>query len=572
MLPSIFSTAPEKKTNTATRVLELPALSAILQIEPFRNTNTNRHSKIVKVVSSALFIFPDRVKSAGTGTSEYTQQLQLYLAGLEKGVQCISAFKGWVYRLYVDYSVYIKYEDEKTNRAADMVQKILDRLMKTHPIVFEIYGVRCVGDVQNATFLPSIWRYLPMIDKEVDVFTVIDVDNPVNALLMHLGETWLADTAEGGRKRSNNSMFIAIPQHMSVQCALYIHRYGHPSEHKFCPVAQDWFWKPGTGDTERFVRMMELVADPTLTVFFDVDVEWLYGEFRTAVVTSKGFLDMIDTYKDMAPMKELKNVVRTAVNLISPQTKWSKAVQKSDTLLYMLTMALVGSAADDQENHANHIKGRIQFEAASKVVMNMGYGIDEFVLNALVGPSSKSTIVTADTPEAGLAVQKFNLSVERGAPSPVRLLSAGAIIPDRKVMDYILRTAILCVALQPEKSSSPESFRWFNNSMKPYIDRVRYLHVYKDAVTFLLRNEPAYLRAMLFRLVAVDQAKFRKWCNNIHILYDRNNKLVYQTRDKAEMDAVKDVFVRALFINWFNLHLSQCVSVADIAEFSKIPW
>lgn len=595
-LPSIFADARQR--SAATAAIKFPALSAELLVEPFPAPPTRHASK--KVVSGSFFIFPGRAVS-----SQYIKMVRTYLDGLERGVCSIDAFPDWEYRLYVDHSVYASHDGNPiAQEAATMAQERLAALRASpqrHRLV--LYGTRFTDARWDASFLPSIWRFLPMADASVDVFTVVDVENPVNGLVMSFGDAWL----RGG---STKSMFVAFPHYFPPQCLVYLQRFGYPSEHEFCPVAQFWFWRPSPGDKRAFVAMVELIADPDLTVFLGVDPDWLFGEVRESIVGSEAYAELLASQRGSVPLGTMRAIVKAALEaLASPPppsrrasgpgvgevlggtrslsrrrgrapaaSEWLRTVLRSDKLLDMLVMALVGNALGDRKSSASSgsrvpfLHGREQFEAAARAVTRAGYGVDEFVLNALVS-TRDSTVITPDSPEAGVSVQPVFINTHTGPTTVQMLASAGRGACDgRDKLDYVIRAAILTMVLRPQPSSSPESFAWHRRVTEPYKRRVAYLNHEADAVGLLIEKEYEFLRAMMFRVLAFDSSKLASWCAARDIVCRGNGRFVYRTRRVEQMDELKDVFVRALCITFWTLFLPGCIDTDRIKEFTQIPW
>jgi hypothetical protein len=359
----------------------------------------------IKVVSSCLFIFPDRAK---INKVSYVNHINGYLVGFEK---CLSILHhtapGWIYRLYVDYSVYKKYSQQTEKDAYDAAETVkasLERIVAAYRDkgVIEVYGVR--SKETNNSFMPSIWRYLPMLDPSTEVMCPVDMDQPVSQLIMHFCETWATD-----QENTCNLMFLQMHSHVPQQCALYLATNMEAAEDGICPIAQFWFWRR-TKTTETgapravFEKLFEMCNDKSIRDFFEnLEIDWILDEVRKVVVKSDAFSRLASA--KLGPQETVdivSGVVRTAFSQKSKKSgdiesarreAWKKGVLADKRLIEFVALIVaghvVGDAYDREGNEfmkkmAKQMNNKPNVNLMSDIVLKHGYGIDEWLLHVIM--------------------------------------------------------------------------------------------------------------------------------------------------------------------------------------------
>jgi hypothetical protein len=436
-----------------------------------------------KVISTSLFIFPQRAKTL----TDYKDRVDEFMSGLEKGVRGIGAYPEWEYLLYVDYSVYKTYSDKAVMDITAMVQTRLADLVERYASL-NVSGVRYVATGSSAeaptNFLPSVWRFLPMIDPAVDLFTSVDLDNPPSPLILQTGERWYNDPATAAS--GSNRLFIVIDHYYPMQCVLYMSKYldidetADPKNDVHCPIAQFWFWKKHDSGRKWFGDMMTMMYDEEFDVFFDPPLPWIFDDFKSVAVRTPRFKAMLaaadaspphggaDATTHTVRVKDLQAVVRDALDVVLADAggsfprcvlpaleskaraacsariaAWARKVRDSTMLTQVLAMTVFGRAMEDAKNGvstmmANAFVSPGLFREMNTLITDAGYGIDEYVMNLLMNPPRRNypmadtaspppTIYTPFSLEVGFKrapPMKAIVLQNRGVPATVRLLGA----------------------------------------------------------------------------------------------------------------------------------------------------
>lgn len=572
-----------------------------LYIEPFpRPRGRGAAALPAKTVSSSLFIFPERASA----NDDYGDRVRAYISGLVRSLECVSAFPGWEYVLYLDYSVYRAYESPAIRKIAEWTQGEIGTLLERHP-TFHAIGVRFASALGEAsTFLPSIWRFLPMTDPAVKIFTSVDADNPPNPLVMQLGSRW----QEQGQ---SDRMFVAMESYYPAQCIVYLSYHSRlrpDSEPVYCPIAQFWFWRPnektkkGEG-AARFAEIMDMLTDPKLEAFFEIPQTWILNAFSAVVQKTSGFRRLFETCCEENPMvlvSQLEKIVSEALGDVVEQPKqeeryrkWARAVEQSPHLLSILTLTVFGellfsvSKNDAYKFSATSWSGMTRFEEMRKVSTMAGYGVDEYVLNHLMNPTKEAKMLPADviTPmdeDAGVRkLETRNILRQAGVPTSLRVLVASLKCNLNSAMttlnwpaEYIIFTAMLEMFLRPDGSSSREAHAWFADLQRNYRKRAAFLTDMKDPVQHVLDKSAGFVAFNMNKMAAsfLDVRKFTVWCQARDIKYVPGKRFVYGTRSRENLGSLQEIIVKRLFFKWSTLSVGTCIAPERIREFCEIPW
>ena len=290
-----------------------------------RSERSRERSRDAMVVSVSLFIFPGR---ANGNADDYLERVDSYMRGIDL---CLAKLSGtaWVYRIYVDHSVLREYaRDSGAAAAAALVQhRLADIANKTPASRLDLSAVRFLraaggalrptaAELDDTTFLPSIWRFLPMADPTVGIFCSADADNPVSTLMLQLGERWLQEEA-------SHALFFKLKTTFSPQCALYVatHLSGSTPQDSMCPIAQFWFWRRIREDAADgaalFARLMDLAADADVHAFFaGLGIEWVHGGLHRAVLADPRFVALAARTRHPERLQEDRQLLLTTVKTV----------------------------------------------------------------------------------------------------------------------------------------------------------------------------------------------------------------------------------------------------------------
>lgn len=391
----------------------VPGIPGLL-VAPLTPVAPDRHA----IIASSLFVFPGRAKE---NPNKYQMLLADYVAGLERSLRNMQYFPTWEYRLYVDHSVYSSYPDNRAaESAAKFVRQQLDAICKDHPKL-QLFGVRYVrkGYTPGTTFLPSIWRYLPIIDPEVDMFYCTDMDNPPPTLAFYLGSKWMSDP----KHAQSRLLFILSEGYVPLQCGSYYaqHIESANASNGLCPIAQFWFGKRPAGSStaggsimpsSMVSDMLEMAFDPATNEFFHtLDMPFLLSAGR-AVIESNVYHDIAMRHTKLSAV--LSTLRKELMHIISLKNAGRAAQLTKGRLADVATLMLLGrivadSAATDGGRHALqtaayalHSDESNKTSAAEKVMAHQGYGIDEYVLHVAMHETHVADICLSTTPEAGI--------------------------------------------------------------------------------------------------------------------------------------------------------------------------
>ena len=608
--PAIFAATPLPDA-----VLEAHGVPGVpdLLVERMGGRRRRASQGQLKVLSSCLFIFPGRSKGNPEG---YRAKVDGYLDGLERSVSNIPLlYPGWVYRLYLDYSVYMPLPPDGTGALAELVglvRRRLSALWDDHSANLEVFACRYVrsGYVDGETFMPSVWRYLPMTDPDVAVFGSCDVDNPVSPLLMHLADRWQS-TAED----ASNLLFLVLEEHWSPQCAVYVASHIAEVDSGTCPIAQFWFWRRvgRTGHLQGrdlFARTMRMAHDPLLRAFFvDLDLPWLQLTLVPLLAETPAYMRILTSSRPAAAAElvadlsgALDEVLRTQIQVDDEadggtatqrqrRRRWAKLVLSTPQLLRLATLLVAGKViAQSYERGGDAQIGRIVSKAfgtedgvasISDIVVKAAYGIDEWLLHCLMRPEEnegRATVLGASTPEAGVIRQNYaTLHHLPGTPpvvawlqGVVRLQTTDSMAWSRGVYaEVLVRSCLLVRLLQPDpKAPAPKAVEEaYARVRTAYMGRLLSMLGYdnmprdlastiRDRIkTDLVRNE-GYMRAAFRRAVTLRPSALAQWLGGRRCSFDEK-RLRFSCSDAEGFEALKEVLVRACLMDMRVMHVAK---------------
>lgn len=507
----------------------------------------------------------------------------------------------------MDHSVYVEYKpDEPIYEIAVYANRRLQSIIESNPKGFNVVQVEYNGPKQGNTFLGSIWRYLPMLDDSIDLFCATDLDNPISSFMMYLGESWLL------RKHESNILFIVMDRYIPPQCIVYIGMHyrslnAKSSTYMHCPIAQQWFWRRSPKEPSRgldHVRtMMRMLRDADLDAYFSIDARWLFTDFK-AIFRDEPSLQKLVRTIDHVKLVDIVDVTKAALKTALVKYSkdgsipaWIRLVQKSDRLLYMLTLSVAGRLVSStiQNKHIASVISEFTdvnvFQTLANIIVKDGYGVDEFVLNMLLNPIESSRkdlgveVISSSSPEMGFVVDRpLQLDGTYAASPPfVRWLSSAAKLTctnidnltersiDLRIVDFIIKHAMLCELLRPTANSSRASASWYSVLYRNCKRRTSNLTTHEDPFTYLIEREKSYVMRCIRTYFKISVDAFVPWCASLGIEFDiKGYRFRYVTDDAKKMNALKDVVLRALFINWKGLTINRCIP--DSKSLNRIPW
>jgi hypothetical protein len=593
------------------------------------------------VVSVSLFIFPGRANGrqaehgSDAAVQAYLDRVDSYMRGVERCLAKLAAHPPWVYRVYVDYSVMREYpRDSGAAAAAAVVQNGLGEVAKRWPRrLLQFRAVRFLGgealrsgDIEGegeTTFLPSVWRYLPMSDPTVAVFCSADADNPVSSLMLRQGEAWMADASREGTR----AMFLIPNRSASPQCALYVATHLpddlQADARVACPIAQFWFWRrmrPDAADgAATFARLMDLAADAEVHAFFaDLDVDWVNSDLHRAVVADPQFASLGSGQPEhpKQPGKVLDvvtGILRRALGgrmsagkskssttmAHGAHRRWATLVLGNPRLLELAALLvcgrIIGNATGAELKRllqSNFASSAGALKAMSDVVLKQAYGVDEWLLHVVLRAEDPSTvrIVGNDTPAAGIATKPRMLSMQEGAPPFVAWLHDAAVVEcadtDRaygrdNIAEYAVRVGAMLLMLRPAEGSSPDAQRRWAAWRDELCGRTARLAGLPHVASMLraeLLGAPqgrAYLGGCMRQFFDVDVAQLDAWLKARGAAVDGHGRgtkvknaagLRIRYRSAAAVDALADVLTRAMFIDMRMLHIERCAQAQSAAR------
>lgn len=199
-------------------------------------TSANAARRGTRVFSVSIFLFPGRAN--GPWATDYATMVSRYLAGLQVAAANMDRFPGWVLRVYVDASAVLP---SLGAGLAEMVRAGLEAAAAAAPRgALQLVAVRYLRDgyEDGTTFLPAVWRFLPLLDDRVGSFVCWDADTPPHPFFVQRIERW---DNRGGDAAA--TLYFPFEDHRTDWCGLYVGTHiGAPGlgEHAVCPLAQMW--------------------------------------------------------------------------------------------------------------------------------------------------------------------------------------------------------------------------------------------------------------------------------------------------------------------------------------------
>lgn len=543
-----------------------------------------RSPPATKVFSTVLFVFPARMHSRGAGAGQYLARVEEYLHGFRVAVANVRSFPGWRYRLYVDRSVAMSKEQD----AARNIVKAIDDLIRAFPQDLEVIGVRYLPGhahpsfVDGETFLPSLWRYLPLVDTRVHTCYVVDSDNPPSPLGVGYAE---------GVARDAQLMITSPQSYFPPWCALYVATHLDegdgvkvPAQHSMCPLGQAWCARRVAGS-----RLFSAdTVNAMLALTGDRVAQQLFANLDK--VGARKYLADVSARMKAVGVTSLEGAVDCAIDVAeqTPELRELKT-RRRIAALFALAASSEEGAARLLHGHADVTKQLLvnltrEADEAMKImggiITRLDYGVDEFVLQVALcmveHHGSNVRFLSPDTPDAGVVGINAELPDVRALThtmlrNPVvgrtlktlhrRARVQGSTAPMRARLMWVklaFRTGTLLSWLRPLDGGDPAVWSLHSKLSHAYKERVRaMLHPPATdaelARVFSHRAMLEYRNACDGRIIKIDAARLQRWTAE----QDPSRRVRYDSRRRGfnfdgsvtAFRAVADVFTRCLMLN-----------------------
>ena len=560
-----------------------------LYIQPFKPTRAaDQH-----VVSTSLFIFPERIKSGPLHFEEYRERVKVYLGGIFKSAEYIKTLKGIFLRVYLDYSVAMARasSDPALRALGKDVLDAMDHLVETFADV-QVVGVRRNSDDVRTTFLPSLWRFLPLFDDDVSAMICIDADNPFNSLYLELLKPWLA-------KRDTTYCFILTESYTPAWCSIWAALHRVLSGSVLCPLASMWgaLKKRGRGsgpieDSKVFGDMLDLACRDDLT-FAVANASVLDGIERGAMEDVFPKVPRKLMQNPQAMLKLLEDSVIKHLQTLerSPLVeRYVSMVTNHEDIRHFLTIFLFSTYFSRSMPMFRNLARFSAREKLLPVVSGMGYGIDELALQIPLAKrlaSKDVTLVKSSNTGVGLSFSShFSFTTIRDLDPNFAILQD--MLPrldgNSYVVEAMLRSVLFLYQIRPNEKSLGEVVDIFKGTKVHYYRRV-YECAAKEFRT-MFPNFPRFTKFLdryyeddefcdecLRKFVKIeDRDLFTEFTRSLGVTFQTNairlpSNFVYPS--SKSFLTVKAVFFRGFFVNISALHLFKTVSNL---KAQRTPW
>lgn len=545
-------------------------------------------SRSKKVASASLFFYPDRSKMGDI--EGYRMRTTVFLTGILQSLEFVRAIKDWTFRLYVDYSI-VRAADHSDPDLQDIACKILDVLddyAESFNKELEIICVRSShSNYKTHTFLPSLWRYLPLFDPNVDMLLCSDADNPFNSLYVHFAKThWEHDAR----------YFMIVPDSYAPhQCVIHAAMNMESHSALLCLNAQLWGAKRTDAretieDPAVFTRMLDVIKHPdTYALWSSIgDLNEMRFDVINAIGTSTHYRELL--YAN--GWEPLKDTLITVTQSISREL--GKKCKKAN-LARLLEMA--------SENR--HIAGFIAFmsfpnlieryfpparwlahsdfrDIVIPVVLDQSFGLDEWLLHILydhAASSSKVSLLRTSSLEKGLAFKDV-ISIQRDDPgNTARILSdvVGNYWPP--FGEFAARCVAFLKMIAPEPSDKVVG-PMFKQLKSNYYKRLYLIArttfeamgmdfkaVYK-IFDSLYWSDGFEKRSQKHLMNVADSKKFENWIKSIGVRFDHKTRRFTYPSIKAFIE-VKEVCLKGCLV---DIKLLHCFKFSEDLTAQLVPW
>ena len=545
------------------------------------------------VVSTSLFIFPERVKSGPKQFEEYKERVKVYLGGILKSAEYIRTLQGISLRVYLDYSVAVARNspDPDLKALGLYVLEAMRQLVETFEDV-QVIGVRYLCTDAQSTFLPSLWRFLPLFDEDVAVMTCTDADNPFNSLYLELLKPWLV-------KRDTTYCFIISESYTPAWCSIWAALHKVLSGSVLCPLASLW------GALRKRGRVTGPIEDPKM--FGDM-LDLARRDDLTFAVANASFLDGIEgrVMEEVVPDKVPRKVVKSPQAMLdlledhvikhlqsldtSPLVaRFVKIVTTQEDIRHFLTIFLFSTYFSRTMPMFRNLARFSMRDKVLPVVSGMGFGIDELTLQIPLAKrlaSKDVTLIKSSNTGVGLSfTSHFSFTTIRDLDPNFAILQD--VLPRQDdnsyVVEAMLRSVLFLYQIKPTRDSNKEALNSFDVTKSHYYRRIYECAAkefriifpnFPKFTTFLDQyfDDDEFCSACLRKFIKVeDREQFLEFTRSLGVTFAFDARLpakfVYPSL-KGFL-TVKAIFFRGFFVNIPTLHLFKTVSNL---KAQRTPW
>ena len=537
-----------------------------LYVEPLTPTSSHFAEEAPRrVVSTSLFVFPKRLK---TNPVAYVQRLHVYMKGIGRSLEFLQAHgAGWLLRVYVDYSAaWVDIDGDGTQSMLDVISKGLAALKETYGKGLQLVAVRYAmpGYHQGNTFLPSMWRFLPLFDAEVDTMLCIDADNPIGPLLTHFVGQWLA---------SDKTWMFLIPQgYTPPWCGL---ASAH-NNYALCPNAQLWGARRKAGSASS-IEPVSMLFD-MIGLAHDPDFKAVVRAFEDAIALLPAVLSRlggVDGFARLAAetkieelMKPLNNAVEQTIAAAGEANPLAFALRNRQILTVVTSFIFARTLSRLDPTTRWLTRETVQAEIQD-VVLNNAFGVDEWVLQLPLDKAVRSgtaMVLRTNSPEYGLDMHD-TVKLRQEATTIIDMLT-DAIGPTTPPFgELAARTIVFLRLLSPrDKNTPPPVLQRFRAVRANYLQRL-YVAAkdtlvagnltkedFERIMNELYKDNTFYKTAMRRLMYIKDRAKWSAWLRKTGAYFNEIDKQ-FSYRDVDAFEEVKKVLVRGVFLTNDMMHM-----------------
>ena len=537
------------------------------------------------VVSTSLFIFPERVESGPLQFEEYKKRVKIYLAGIHKSAEYIKTLQGITLRIYLDYSVAVA-----RNSPDPLLETLGEDVLEAMKVLFEkfedveVIAVRRCSDDARSSFLPSLWRFLPLFDEKVSAMMCMDADNPFNSLYLELLKPWLA-------KRDTTYCFILTESYTPAWCSIWTALHKVLSGSPLCPLASLWgaLKKRGraTGpieDRKTFREMLDLAErdDMTFAVENAMILDGIESDIMQEVLSDKVPRKVVRSPRAMLTLLEDSIIKQLKMHERSPIVdRFISILTDQEDIRHFLTIFLFSTYFSRTMPMFRNLARFSLREKIFPIVSGMGYGIDELVLQIPLAKrlaSKDVTLVKSSNTGVGLSfMSHFSFTTIRDLDPNFAILQD--VLPrldgNSYVVEAMLRSLLFLHQINPTRGSSKEVIDSFKITKIHYYRRI-YECAAKEFRT-MFPNFPSFSKFFdqyfddhqfcdecLRKFIKMeDRDLFALFMTSLGVSFQENTtrlpgNFVYPSL--KSFLAVKAIFFRGFFVNIPVLHLFKTVS------------
>lgn len=557
-----------------------------LYIENLRRPALNRTKK---VASASLFFYPDRSRKGDI--EGYRIRTTVFLTGILQSLEYVRAIKDWTFRLYVDYSIVRAAEhsdDPDLQQIASKILSVLDDYAMNYKKELEIICVRSShANYKVHTFLPSLWRYLPLFDPDVEMLLCSDADNPFNSLYIHFAKShWEHDAR----------YFMIVPDSYAPhQCLIHAAMNMESQSALLCLNAQLWGAKKtdnqNTIENPRvFTRMLEVLRHSDTHALWSSldDLSEMRIDVVKAIGTSTHYKELLYV-SGWEPLKDMLIRVTQAISRdLSKKCKranLTRLLEIASTNREIAGFIAFMSFPNLIERHFAPARWLAHSDFRDLVipaVLDQSFGLDEWLLHILYDHAvltSKVSLLRTSSHDKGLTFRDV-VNIQRDDPgNTARILSdvAGNYWPP--FGDFTARCVAFLKMIAPEANDrvvGPVFKQLKSNYYKRLylIARVTFEAMGMDfnavykIFDSLYWSEGFEKRSQKHLMNVSDSKKFENWIKVIGVKFDHKTRRFTYPSVKAFIE-VKEVCLKGCLV---DIKLLHCFKFSEDLAAQLVPW